>query len=424
MTTIRWRTADDDEPALFGVDEVLRPHRGTGRMSDLEFLPVVAKRILNAVPPQSRAPFRWTINVYRGCSHACTYCLSGDTPLLMADGRARRIADVRPGDAVYGTVRRGSYRRYVSTQVLDHWQTVKPAYRVTLADGTRLLCSGDHRLLTERGWKHVADAPGTQQRPHLTANNSLLGIGHLTNPPKHCTDYRRGYITGMVRGDANLAVYRYARPGRSHGDVYRFRLALTDGAPLNRTRDYLAAEGVTTDTFQFAQATETHRAMSAIRTSSRASYLAVRALIEWPSVPTDQWRRGFLAGIFDAEGSCSNGVLRITNMNPEILHQTMASAHELGFQAVLEPVRLNGVRTVRIAGGLRERLRFFLGVDPATTRKRLIDDVALKSDANLRVVNIEALGIEIPMYDITTGTGDFIADGVVSHNCFARPTHA
>ena len=27
------------------------------------------------------------------------------------------------------------------------------------------------------------------------------------------------------------------------------------------------------------------------------------------------------------------------------------------------------------------------------------------------------------MVDITTGTGDFIADGVVSHNCFARPTH-
>ena len=29
----------------------------------------------------------------------------------------------------------------------------------------------------------------------------------------------------------------------------------------------------------------------------------------------------------------------------------------------------------------------------------------------------------MPLYDITTGTGDFIADGVVSHNCFARPTH-
>ena len=27
------------------------------------------------------------------------------------------------------------------------------------------------------------------------------------------------------------------------------------------------------------------------------------------------------------------------------------------------------------------------------------------------------------LVDITTGTGDFIANGVVSHNCFARPTH-
>jgi DNA repair photolyase len=27
------------------------------------------------------------------------------------------------------------------------------------------------------------------------------------------------------------------------------------------------------------------------------------------------------------------------------------------------------------------------------------------------------------MFDITTGTGDFIANGVVSHNCFARRTH-
>src|SRR5205085_8856949 len=32
-------------------------------------------------------------------------------------------------------------------------------------------------------------------------------------------------------------------------------------------------------------------------------------------------------------------------------------------------------------------------------------------------------GFELQLYDITTGTGDFIANGVVSHNCFARPTH-
>jgi DNA repair photolyase len=47
----------------------------------------------------------------------------------------------------------------------------------------------------------------------------------------------------------------------------------------------------------------------------------------------------------------------------------------------------------------------------------------VKSDADLRVVGVEPLGLDVPMFDITTGTGDFIANGVISHNCFARRTH-
>lgn len=76
MGELRWKLADDGEPALFGTDELLVPELGTGRMSGLEFLHVTSKRILNQVPPGSRAPFRWTINVYRGCSHACRYCFA------------------------------------------------------------------------------------------------------------------------------------------------------------------------------------------------------------------------------------------------------------------------------------------------------------------------------------------------------------
>ena len=48
--------------------------------------------------------------------------------------------------------RRDVYRRYVITEVLDHWSTVRRAYRTTLEDGTQLITSGDHRFLTDRGW--------------------------------------------------------------------------------------------------------------------------------------------------------------------------------------------------------------------------------------------------------------------------------
>ncbi|HEX8978001.1 MAG TPA: radical SAM protein [Solirubrobacteraceae bacterium] len=43
------------------------------------FYEVRAKSILNRVPEASRMPFRWTINPYRGCTHACAYCFARPT---------------------------------------------------------------------------------------------------------------------------------------------------------------------------------------------------------------------------------------------------------------------------------------------------------------------------------------------------------
>jgi DNA repair photolyase len=145
---------------------------------DTRFYEVHAKSALNRVPESSQVPFRWTINPYRGCSHACTYCLGGDTPILMADGSVRRMADLQVGDAIYGTVGEGARRRYAVTRVVDHWSTVKPAYRVRLDDGTELIASGDHRFLSDHGWKHViALQQGRSRRPHLMAHDRLLGPG-------------------------------------------------------------------------------------------------------------------------------------------------------------------------------------------------------------------------------------------------------
>ncbi|MDT4914567.1 MAG: hypothetical protein QOC66_3695 [Pseudonocardiales bacterium] len=79
MSGFRWKLADEGEPGLFGVDELLVPEIGTGRLSGLEFLHVTARRILNHVPGPSRAPSPWTINVYRGCSHGCGYCFARPT---------------------------------------------------------------------------------------------------------------------------------------------------------------------------------------------------------------------------------------------------------------------------------------------------------------------------------------------------------
>jgi DNA repair photolyase len=419
---LRLDSADDGDQGqvpMFARDAVVRTFDTPG-FRGMTFYEVHAKSIVSHVPESSRMSFRWTINPYRGCQHACRYCLAGFVPILMADGTTKPIADVQVGDAIYGTVRDGYYRHYAITEVLAHWSTVKPAYRITLEDGTNLVASGEHRFLTERGWKHVTGAEqGPEQRPFLTVNNKLMGVGAFAEPPKDSVAYRRGYLCGMIRGDANLRAY-----SGPQGDIFSFRLALADTEALTRARHYLGTFGILTSEFDFSAASETRRAIRAIRTGARGNVLAIQHLIDWPTAPCEDWFHGFLAGIFDAEGSCSRGIWRVANTDQEILDWTARALSSFGFDYVLESRGWpNGLQYIRLRGGLREVMRFFHTTDPAITRKRSIDGVSLKSDAKLRVAAIEPLGIELPMYDITTGTGDFIANGVVSHNCFARNSH-
>jgi DNA repair photolyase len=426
---MRWaqQTIGEDEttrlPGVSG-DAVVR-HFDAPEALDTRFYEVRAKSALNRVPGAGRLPFGWTVNPYRGCSHACKFCAWGGTPILMGDGTTRPLSDLQVGDEIYGTVLEGRYRRYVKTQVLDHWSSIKPAYRVTLEDGTELVTSGDHRFLTTRGWKHVTGAmAGRDQRPYLTLNSHLLGTGGYVAGPARTADYRRGYLCGLIRGDGSLASQPYLRKNGRSAVQHFSGLALADQQALDRAADYLRQIDVETTQLVFHAGTANHRQVDAIRHQTRSGVEAIGDHIRWPVAPSEDWRKGFLAGIFDAEGSCGNvGALRIGTTDEAIVRWTEACLSHFGFDVVVEPPRQNGLKCVRLRGGLRERLRFFHLTDPAITRKRDMEGLAVKSDANLQVASIEPLGMVMRLFDITTGTGDFIANGVVSHNCFARPTH-
>lgn len=447
---------------------------------DMRFHEIRTKSALNRVPAASRVPFNWTVNPYRGCSHACVYCLAGDTSILMADGSVRALADLRAGDRIYGTRK----RRFVETEVLAHWSTRKPAYRVTLEDGTELIASGDHRFLSRRGWGFVAAADGTaagrplsehlgrpaaarrEAPPRATGNparratapaghaapagraaplaapagratasagrdmaptgrvaiaagrrattaaelaarprrlstrgrrvlaigDRLAGVGQFADGPVEDAEYRRGYLCGAI-----------------HGDDHLFRLTPAGREALERVDLYLAELGLAISTAVVAGPREVRVA--------RPAGESLRHVLTWPWEASGQWCKGFLAGVFDADGT-SDDAVRIVNSDPAMLRRASDSLRQLGFHSVSEDAA-----TLRLLGGSAEHLRFFHTVNPAVRRKCTIQGRAVKFPGSLRVISVEPMGFEIPMYDITTGTGDFIANGVVSHNCFARPTH-
>src|SRR3984885_217776 len=60
-------------------DEAVVRHFDAPEALDMRFYEVHARSALNRVPGASRMPFRWTINPYRGCTHACNFCFARPT---------------------------------------------------------------------------------------------------------------------------------------------------------------------------------------------------------------------------------------------------------------------------------------------------------------------------------------------------------
>jgi len=67
------------QPALFSRDTVVTRTFDTPGFRGISFHEVHARSLISKVPEASRMPFRWTINPYRGCSHACVYCFARNT---------------------------------------------------------------------------------------------------------------------------------------------------------------------------------------------------------------------------------------------------------------------------------------------------------------------------------------------------------
>ena len=81
---MRWdgQALESEQPdALPGMAKLSHLVRtvSTPEFAGMRFHEVLAKSALNRVPASSAMPFSWTINPYRGCSHACTFCFARNT---------------------------------------------------------------------------------------------------------------------------------------------------------------------------------------------------------------------------------------------------------------------------------------------------------------------------------------------------------
>ena len=131
---LRWSLAGT-EPQGSLLGEEVDPTR---ELREVEYLHVRARSIISEVPRASRMPFRYTINPYRGCSHACTYCFARPTHEYLGlngaeDFEQRIVVKVNAVERLAAELARPSWKgEHIAMGTnTDPYQQAEGRYRLT-----------------------------------------------------------------------------------------------------------------------------------------------------------------------------------------------------------------------------------------------------------------------------------------------------
>jgi DNA repair photolyase len=356
--------------------------------------------------------FRFSLNPYRGCEHGCIYCLGPDTAILYADMAWRPIGNVRIGDVLFGFdefPQPGRTRKFRPAVVEAVWWSRRPTVRL-VTERTEVVTTAEHR------WLQARDFRWSQSR-QLAPGRRVCCVPVVAEDVDD--DYRIGYLAGMTLGDGTFRYQPGWRRARLGFPAAYWRVALADQEPLLRLADFLARFGVEACVRPFGTRPPARRVMEKVEVRALARLAIIHALISAEG-DSRSYRRGFLAGFFDAEGY-SGDSLRLSQVDVSVLERVQRYAATLGFRFELEP-RTSGASTLRLAGSLVDRIRFFSTCRPAILRK-----IGALYGCEMNVEPETVLAIEpgpvADVVDIQTSSGTFFAAGLATHNCYARPSH-
>jgi DNA repair photolyase len=183
---MRWQNLSADStaaPALFGLDTVTRTF-DTPEFRGITFHEVRARSIINRVPGASRMPFAWTVNPYRGCSHACVYCFARSTHSYLDldtghDFDSQIVVKVNAAELLRRelTAPRWAGEHIAMGTNVDCYQRAEGRYRLMPGILTALRDRANPFSILTKGSLILRDLPILEQAAQVTEVSIAVSIG-------------------------------------------------------------------------------------------------------------------------------------------------------------------------------------------------------------------------------------------------------
>jgi hypothetical protein len=158
-------------------------------------LPPEFKSILEVSTRSPYCPISFTLDVNMGyCGMGCIYCVPGGTRIIMADGRVKKIKNIKEGEKTLGY---NTEEEVLVTNTVTKLmkRRTNNYYRILFGDDS-IDITGEHPVWTKKGWKNAADLSVGEEvlwfdSPILRSYKDTSDRMKLSNPMKNKSIVRK-----------------------------------------------------------------------------------------------------------------------------------------------------------------------------------------------------------------------------------------
>ena len=328
-------------------------------------------------------------------------CLDKDSRILMNDFSYKKIKDLKIGDEIVSAEEYSDlkHRKFLTSKVEEIYNKgIQEVIKITTKSGKELICTPDHWLFMV-----IGGTTNVWTDARISFNQYLKVFPNIVEIKKSL-DYYEGWLSGYTEGDGHIT-------NKPH-DGPKFKATSVDKEIRQEVIKVLKMFGIDGKEGKYIGGIQ-HKEFTEVRAYKNIAFEIISKLMKKVySNPSLDYKRGWLAGIFDAEGSFGfkTKSLHITIIEyPELKDIVKSFGKDIGVDFAI-------YKKGAYLSSFSDIFNFFQSTHPVLKRKQRIDNSTIKCLENDRVIKVEKIG-KREVYDIKTSSKTFFAEGIFVHNC-------